>query len=80
MKHYSIFLPSYTIGTDAYEQMGAICRPYGTRAVVIGGTRAMEAAREELTAACRQGRDPDPGFCLVWRRVQFSKCGGPGEQ
>ena len=22
MKHYSIFLPSYTIGTDAYEQMG----------------------------------------------------------
>ena len=55
MKHYSIFLPSYTIGTDAYEEMGVICRPYGTQAVVIGGKRAMEAAREELTAAAAKG-------------------------
>ncbi len=55
MKHYSIFLPSYTIGENPYEEIGAICRPYGTTAVVIGGHKAMAAAKDALEAACSQG-------------------------
>jgi len=53
--HYSIFLPSYTIGEHPYEKVGIICRPYGSTAVVVGGHRAMEAAREELGQAADAG-------------------------
>ena len=48
-----MFLPSYTIGPDAYEKIGEICPMYGKTAVVIGGYRAMEAARDALDAAAK---------------------------
>ena len=76
MKHYSIFLPSYTIGTDAYEEMGVICRPYGTQAVVIGGKRAMEAAREELTAASAQSALQSLGFMWFGGEGRFTNLVG----
>ena len=49
MEQYSIFLPSYTIGEQAYEKIGSICRPYGTKAVVIGGHKSMAAVKEPLS-------------------------------
>lgn len=55
MNHYSIFLPSYTIGENPYEKIGDICRSYGTTAVVIGGHRAMAAAKEALEEASAHG-------------------------
>ena len=55
MSHYSIFMPNYTIGEDPYQEIGRICRPYGTTAVAIGGHKAMEAAREALEEASRRG-------------------------
>ncbi|MCC8060062.1 MAG: iron-containing alcohol dehydrogenase family protein [Clostridiales bacterium] len=55
MNHYSIFLPSYTIGENPYERVGAICRPYGSTAVVIGGYRAMAAAGAALDGAAKEG-------------------------
>lgn len=55
MNHYSIFLPSYTIGEHPYERIGELCRPYGAAAVVIGGHKAMAAAREELDQAAAAG-------------------------
>lgn len=56
MSHYSIFLPSYTIGEDPYKEIGTICRPYGTTAVAIGGHKAMAAAKEALEEASDQGK------------------------
>ena len=50
---YSIYLPNYTIGDDAYDGIGAICSPYGTTVAVIGGHTAMEAARDYLLAALK---------------------------
>lgn len=55
MNHYSIFLPSYTIGENPYEKIRDICRPYGTAAVVIGGHKAMAAARDALEEGAAQG-------------------------
>ena len=49
MTDYSIYLPSYSIGRDACRRIGSICQPYGRRAVVIGGKRAMEAIGPEIS-------------------------------
>ena len=51
MTNYSIIIPSYTIGPDAYREIPHRCCLYGTKAVVIGGNKAMAAAREKLLAA-----------------------------
>ncbi|WP_196594177.1 iron-containing alcohol dehydrogenase family protein [Pectinatus sottacetonis] len=47
----TLFLPNYTAGTTAYEQVPDICCPYGTKAVVIGGKTGMQKARAILSAA-----------------------------
>ena len=47
----TVFLPNYTIGTDAYDNIADVCRPFGSRAVVIGGKTAMAKAQDALKAA-----------------------------
>ena len=56
MKGYSIYLPSYTIGEDVYENIGPICAAYGTTAVVIGGHRAIEAAKKAICEGAESGK------------------------
>ena len=51
MDNYSILIPSYTVGCNAYRQIPKYCSLYGHSAVVIGGQKAMAAAREKLLAA-----------------------------
>lgn len=51
MENYSIHLPSYTIGANAYDKVGEICESFGTKAVVIGGKKAMAAIKESLDSA-----------------------------
>lgn len=53
MENYTISLPSYSIGKDVYEKIEKICSPYGTRAVVIGGHRAIASAKEILLSAVK---------------------------
>lgn len=43
--------PSYTIGPDSYREVVKTCIPYGSKAAVIGGERAMAAARKKLESA-----------------------------
>ncbi len=43
--------PGYTIGPDAYDDIPSICAPYGTKAVMIGGHRALDAATEKIRRA-----------------------------
>lgn len=51
MESRSVFLPSYSIGDkDVYKKIPSLCRPYGTKAIVIGGERAMAAAKADLLA------------------------------
>ena len=51
MENYSVIIPSYTVGPEAYLQIPHYCLPYGSRAVVIGGHRAMAASRQKLEDA-----------------------------
>lgn len=55
MKDYSIFLPSYSIGASAYRHIPEICGSYGSRAVLIGGQRALAAAADRIQAAAVGG-------------------------
>ena len=51
MENYSIIIPSYTVGPEAYKEIPKYCKQWGRRAVAIGGHKAMAAAREKLLAA-----------------------------
>lgn len=48
---YTEYLPSYTVGIDAYQAVPHVTRYYGTKAVVIGGETAMSKAKDRLLAA-----------------------------
>ncbi|MDD5945715.1 MAG: iron-containing alcohol dehydrogenase, partial [Clostridia bacterium] len=47
------FIVNYTVGPDAYNEVPAICGAYGKKAVVIGGKRALAAARPVLEEAIK---------------------------
>lgn len=47
MATYSVFLPSYTVGVDAYKAVPEVCCVFGSKAVVICGKHE-EKATEEL--------------------------------
>jgi len=48
------YFPSYTAGPDAYDRLGEVCLQFGKTAVVVGGHRAMAAAKVELDAAAEK--------------------------
>lgn len=48
--HKTIF-PGYTVGEDAYDDIGAVCTPYGKKVAIIGGKRALAAAQESIMKA-----------------------------
>lgn len=46
---YSLVLPAYTIGgADAYDSVEEVCRPFGKKAALIGGERALAAAEAAI--------------------------------
>ncbi len=40
--------PGYTIGSDAYKNIDKVCKPFGQKAVVIGGEKALKAAGDKI--------------------------------
>ena len=48
MSHYSVFLPSYSVGQDCYNEIPEVTRRLGRKSVVVGGKTAMEKAKESL--------------------------------
>ncbi len=50
------FLPSWTIGGDAYQEVYNVVRRYGKTAVIIGGKTALEKAAHLITDAF-EGKD-----------------------
>ena len=53
MKDYSIYLPSYSIGPNGYQNIPNICAPYGRTIIAIGGKQAIAAAKDALLEAIR---------------------------
>ena len=51
MENYTILPVPYTVGPEAYNNIAEYTRLYGTKAVVIGGEKAMAASREKMLAA-----------------------------
>lgn len=51
MNSYSVYFTNYSIGTDAYEQIPEVCRPFGKRILLIGGKKGMDAGRNILKQA-----------------------------
>ncbi len=83
MNSYSVYFVDYTIGTDAYEKVPKICRSVGKRVFLIGGAKALQAARGVLEEAIAEviwkswircfleKSVPMPGL-RTWRNVRFN--------
>lgn len=56
MQTSSVFLPSYTIGdAQAYDSIGDICKPFGRKAVLIGGKTALAKSEKAIREAAAKG-------------------------
>ncbi len=51
MKNYNIYLPSYTVGVDAYHEISNICLSYGKKIIAIGGNTAIEKSKYSILKA-----------------------------
>lgn len=43
--------PGYTIGTDAYDDIANVCPAFGKKVAIIGGKRALDAAKDKILKA-----------------------------
>lgn len=50
------YYPDYSIGTDAYADIPMVCEKYGTKAVIIGGKRALAAAADLIKDAIKESK------------------------
>ena len=50
------YYPDYSIGTDAYADIPMVCEKYGTKAVIIGGKRALAAAADLIKDAVKDSK------------------------
>ena len=48
--HRTMF-PGYTVGADAYDDIAGVCGQYGRKAVIIGGEKALAAAKDKILKA-----------------------------
>ena len=54
LRDYTICLPAWTIGENILDQVGRLCSPYGSRAVLIGGEHALAAIGGRLMDAVKK--------------------------
>ena len=48
VNNYSVFLPNYTIGEAAYQEIPNICTKYGNKIVIIGGKQALQVSEIKI--------------------------------
>ena len=51
MNFQETLFPGYTIGEDAYQNIAAVCAPFGKKAAIIGGKHALAAAEGKIRRA-----------------------------
>lgn len=71
MEDYTLSLPSYSIGENVYQKIGEICTPYGTKAVAIGGEKAINAAKDKILAAVKDTKIEIVDFVYYGRRGEL---------
>ena len=47
---YTLVLPAFTIGANAYDAIGQVTKPFGKKVVIIGGKTALSKAEKPLPA------------------------------
>ena len=72
MENYTVLVPPYTVGPEAYRSIPEYCRVYGTTAVVIGEKKAMAAAHDKLLAAVDGSEIAISGFFHFGTECTFS--------
>lgn len=71
MENYSILIPSYTVGPECYKKIPEYCSLYGKTAVVLGGEKAMAAAKEKLLTATEGSAVTISDFILYGKECTF---------
>lgn len=71
MENYSVIIPSYTVGPEAYNKIPEFCSLYGNKAVVIGGQKAMAAAGGKLMSALEGSDMVITGFIRFGKECTF---------
>ena len=46
MEKYSTYFCNYSIGENCYDEVPGVCARYGSKILLIGGEKAMNAGRE----------------------------------
>lgn len=68
---YTLIMPGYTIGIEAYEKIRELCPRYGKSVVVIGGRRGVEAAQEKMIKAVEGVGLEFTGFLLAGEQSSY---------
>lgn len=50
LENYEVHLPNYSIGDDIYSNIGPVCESYGKTVLMIGGGKALAAARDKIAS------------------------------
>lgn len=59
----TVSFSNYTIGKDAFRGLKNICNGYGSRILVIGGHKAIEAVKERLEESINKASDGSEDVC-----------------
>lgn len=62
MENYSICLPSYTIGVNAYDKIGEICSKSGKKIICIGGKTAIKKSENLIKKSVKEASLEILGF------------------
>jgi glycerol dehydrogenase len=62
--NYTLDLPHYSVGPQAYDLIGDVIRPYGHKVAVIGGETALKKAKEPLLAALKKAGATVTDLCV----------------
>jgi len=71
MKQKTLF-PQFTYGTDAYEGIAEIMKPYGNKAVIVHGKKAYLAAKDKLLSALEKDGVEVTGTVLYGHEATFA--------
>lgn len=69
LENYEMHLPSYSIGSDIYNQIEKICSPFGKKVLIISGVKSYEAVAPKLLKAMKE-----TGFELVGHEYYGNDC------
>lgn len=72
LENYEMNLPSYSIGPDIYKNIASKCSPYGKKIFIIGGKRALAAAKDKISDALTDSNFEITGIELFGKDCTYS--------